>query len=280
MTAAENNFPRSVGGPSWLQLAENVFSEVQARWDSSTCNGGLGWQIQPSAVGYHYKNAISNGLFFQLAARLARHTGKREYSEWANRIFDWAWSVNMIDNASYLVYDGTGALVGCTSFQTEQWSYNVGVFLYGAAIMLDYTGDADKWQTHLNGFIGAAQTGFTESNVLQETRCEPSGKCDTDQLSFKAFLSRWLAQTTALIPSTKAQITPVLRASAHGAIDSCNGGANQDTCGTRWPIDQYDGTQGVGQQMAALEIVQGLLAPRRRLPSKTSKRAVARIYLS
>ena len=266
ITAAEYNLPASAGAPSWLQLAENVFGEVQARWDATTCNGGLGWQIDPSAAGFHYKNSISNGLFFQLAARLARYTGDQQYSGWADRIFDWGWSVNMIDNASYQVYDGTGALDGCTTFQTQQWSYNVGVFLYGTAVMLDHTGDAGKWQPHLEGFIGSIQAGFTQDSILQETRCEPSGNCNTDRLSFKAYVSRWLAQTAALVPSTKAQIHPLLRASVKGALASCNGSPGQSICGTRWPTHQYDGTQGAGQQMAALEIVQGLLASKRPLP--------------
>lgn len=134
--------------------------------------------------------------------------------------------------------------------------------------MLDHTGDTYKWLRHINGLIGRVQSRFTENDTLQETRCEPGGSCDTDQLQFKAFLSRWLAQTAALIPATKAQISPILQASARGALASCNAGPNGNTCGTRWPIDQYDGTQGLEQQQAAFEIIQGFLASQRPLTSK------------
>ena len=95
---------------------------------------------------------------------------------------------------------------------------------------------------------------------------------DTDQLSFKAYLSRWLGQTAALVPSAKAQIQPLIHASAEGAIASCNGGPNQDTCGIQWPTMTYDGTTGVGQQMSAMEVVQARLAIDKPLPATASKR--------
>ncbi|ODQ76852.1 hypothetical protein LIPSTDRAFT_102095 [Lipomyces starkeyi NRRL Y-11557] len=38
---------------------------MAGRWDTSTCNGGLRWQIFESNSGYDYKNTISNaGLFY------------------------------------------------------------------------------------------------------------------------------------------------------------------------------------------------------------------------
>ena len=275
ITAAEYSFQAPSDGSSWLQMAENVFNAVQDRWDPTTCNGGLNWQIDPSAKGAHYKNGISNGFFFQLAARLARYTGHEKYATSASKTFDWVQSVNLIDKSTYRVYDGTNALQGCTSLNHIQWSYNVGVFLYGAAVMLDHTGDAATWQPHVDGFIGVAQASFTDKGVLQESKCEPNGDCNTDQLSFKAFLSRWLAQTSALVPSTHSQITPLLQASVDSAIASCN---SDNTCGIRWPTAEYDGTQGVGQQMAALEIVQGQLAISATLPANASKRKVARSF--
>lgn len=278
MTAAEYNFQAPAGGSSWLQLAENVFNDVQARWDTSTCNGGLGWQISATAPGHDYKNAISNGLFFQLAARLARYTGNAKYSTWASEIFGWVQSVGLVDKSSYAVYDGTDASQGCKSLDHDEWSYNVGVFLYGAAVMLDYTDDTSAWQPHVDGFIKAAQAGFTQNGVLQETKCEPSGSCNTDQLSFKAYTTRWLVQTAALVPSTSAQITPLLQASVDSALMSCNGGPNQDTCGTRWPVNKYDGSTGAGQQMAALEVVQGQFAGDKFMPGKAAAAKTARNF--
>jgi mannan endo-1,6-alpha-mannosidase len=71
MTAAEVNFPNPpASSPQWLTLAQAVFNRQAARWDNDTCNGGLRWQVFQYNNGYDYKNSISNGCFFSMAARL------------------------------------------------------------------------------------------------------------------------------------------------------------------------------------------------------------------
>lgn len=45
-----------------------------ARWDNTTCDGGLHWQIYPSNPNGLDYNSVSNGGFFQVSARLARAT--------------------------------------------------------------------------------------------------------------------------------------------------------------------------------------------------------------
>lgn len=71
MTAAEVNFPNPPSSdPQWLTLAQAVFNRQAARWDNDTCGGGLRWQIFQYNNGYDYKNSISNGCFFNMAARL------------------------------------------------------------------------------------------------------------------------------------------------------------------------------------------------------------------
>lgn len=120
MTAAEYNFRQPASGVSYLQLAQNVYDQVLARWDTTSCKGGLHWQIDASAPGYTYKNAISNGLFFQLAARLARHTGDSKYNTEATTVWNWVSSVGLIDATNYNVYDGTSTGDGCTSLDHDQ----------------------------------------------------------------------------------------------------------------------------------------------------------------
>jgi mannan endo-1,6-alpha-mannosidase len=90
MSAAEMNFPNPPAkSPSWLALAQAVFNEQVQRWDTQNCNGGLRWQIFPFNNGYDYKNSISNGCHFHLAARLARYTGNNTYFEVADRVYTW-----------------------------------------------------------------------------------------------------------------------------------------------------------------------------------------------
>jgi hypothetical protein len=97
---------------------------------------------------------------------------------------------------------------------------------------------------------------------MTEVACENNGKCDTDQRSFKAYLSRWMGYTCIVAPWTREFLDPLIKASAQAAAKQCNSGPNQTSCGLRW-IDngKNDGSFGVGEQMAALEIVQSLLYP-------------------
>jgi mannan endo-1,6-alpha-mannosidase len=85
MSAAELKFPDPYHDqPSWLALAQAVFNTQVGRWDMQSCAGGLRWQIFFSNAGWDYKNTISNGAFFQLAARLARYTGTYEHCHYQN----------------------------------------------------------------------------------------------------------------------------------------------------------------------------------------------------
>jgi mannan endo-1,6-alpha-mannosidase len=95
-----------------------------------------------------------------------------------------------------------------------------------------------------------------------EVACENNGKCNTDQRSFKAYLSRWMGYTAIVAPWTRDLIDPLLKTSAQAAAKQCIGGANQTSCGLRWVDNgKFDGSIGVGEQMAGLEIVQALLYP-------------------
>lgn len=74
--------------------------------------------------------------------------------------------------------------------------------------------------------------------------------------SFKAYLTRWLAATTFVAPFTRDLIMPKLQASAKAAAAQCSGGANGRTCGLSWSkAPAWDGTYGVGQQMAAMSAI-------------------------
>ena len=97
-------------------------------------------------------------------------------------------------------------------------------------------------------------------NIMWEQACEPHGTCDTDNYSFKAYLSRWMAATTKLAPFTYGFIMPRLKASATAAAAQCSGGTSGTICGMKWTQGStYDGSTGVGQQMGALSVIQANL---------------------
>lgn len=53
MEAAEYAFPNPPDTePQWLALVQAVFNRQAARWDNTTCNGGLRWQI------FSYNNGV------------------------------------------------------------------------------------------------------------------------------------------------------------------------------------------------------------------------------
>ena len=265
LDAAEANFPNPPEGqPSWLALAQAVYNFQADLWDTATCGGGLRWQVYPYLAGYNLKNAVSNAGNFQLAARLARYTGNETYANWANMLWDWMDGSQLLDVATVngvqcmYVWDSTDANNNCSDADHDVWTYNYGALLMGAATMYNLTGGNSTWETRvtqiLNGaclvfFPTAAPYQATGGNVMVEIECEPKSICSSDQSSFKAYLTRWMAVTSVLAPFTQGQILPRLKASATGAAGQCDGGTNGRMCGRQWWTTTWDGSQGVGQQV-------------------------------
>ncbi|KAH8431521.1 glycoside hydrolase family 76 protein [Aspergillus melleus] len=258
MAAAEVKFPNPPEDkPQWLALAQGVFNSQYPRWDNKSCNGGLKWQVFSFNNGYNYKNTVSNGCFFNLAARLAVYTGNRTYAEWAEKTWDWVYNVGLISN-TWEFFDGTDDKYNCTDLNHIRWTYNAGLFLLGAAHMYHFTDRSDVWKTRVENIIRGLDIFFPIGDIMSEVACEPNGKCNVDQRSFKAYLSRWMSHTIQIAPFTKDLLTPKLRASAEAAALQCSGPDN--ACGLRWNRNEtFDGSTGVGEQMAALEIFQGHL---------------------
>lgn len=139
MSAAELNFTNPPSGdPSWLALAQAVFNEQASRWDTADCNGGIRWQIFTFNAGYDYKNTISNGGFFQLAARLARYTDNSTYSDWADKMWNWFEDSVLFVPAEWRINDGTSTTTNCSTADSLQWSYNYGTWVVGMAYMYNY----------------------------------------------------------------------------------------------------------------------------------------------
>lgn len=270
LSAAERNFPQTSDAtiPAWLQVAENAFNTMSARWNTSACGGGLLWQIFASNPnGLNYRNSVSNGGLFQMSARLYRATGNQTYLDWANKVWNWSTAVGFVDE-NYNVFDGADSRDNCTVDKRNNltFSYAAGIYMYGAAVLANATNDTDSstWTTHTKGLLTAAQ-GFFDYNdnstgIMYERACEPYGSCDTDMISFKGYLSRFMYASAIMVPSIADQVSSYMDASAAAAGVACSGGSNSTTCGQKWYTKSFDGSVGLGQEMSALETVQGLLA--------------------
>lgn len=129
------------GKQKYLAMAETIFTDIAAQWETNTCGGGVWWSKKT-----RYKNAIANELFLDLAAALANRAAspeeRQKYLDWAER--EWAWfrASGMI-NAQNLVNDGLDSKNpnACTNNGRTTWSYNQGVILGGLAELSKTDGD-------------------------------------------------------------------------------------------------------------------------------------------
>ncbi|KAM0346928.1 hypothetical protein ACHAPU_005268 [Fusarium lateritium] len=265
MSAAEHAFPDPPEAEiGWLAQAQGVFNEYVSRWDDEYCGGGMRWQIFKWNTGYDYKNAISNGCFFNIASRLARYTGNQTYADWAEKV--WEWHVDSgVMTAKFAVQDGIhisdSPSKKCDDIDKTQWSYNTGIFLHGAANMYNLT-STDKWKKRVDGLLSEVFTLFVKDEIIFEQFCEPHKQCSQDQQSFKGYLARWLAATTQLYSESNDKIMKLLKTSAQAAAKVCTGSPTEgykgpagSACGFSWTTGAFDGSVGVGPQMNALSIL-------------------------
>ncbi|KAL4952165.1 mannan endo-1,6-alpha-mannosidase [Aspergillus filifer] len=281
MTAAELGFPEGYPGvdehdektkkngrnedkkkkaPSWLSLAQGVFNTQIPRWDESACGGGMRWQVWPYQGGYTTKNAITNGGLFQLAARLGRYTKNETYIHWAEKIWDWSATTPLLRaDGKWTIADTTSMGNDCRDHGDQQWTYNYGAYIGGAAYMYDLTKGGNKWRAGIDGLLGTTWGEFFKvNNTMSEIWCERSVTCDRNEDMFKGFLSSWLTFTTTMAPWTIDAIMPRIQQSALGAARQCH---DDKSCGRRWNKDAWDGTSTMESDMSALSVLSSAMRP-------------------
>ena len=280
LSAAERNFPQPDSSlPTWLEISDNVFRQLTGRWDTKKCGGGLYWQILASNPnGMTYKNSVSNGGLFQLSARLARATGNSTYLDWAEKTWDWLAETGIVDTKTYRVYDGASIDSECKSVNKKSFTYTSGIMMYGAAVLAEHTGD-EKWAQRAEGLLDEAASYFFTSqdgssgqkDIMYEVECEPKNNCNYDMITFKGYLSRFMWQTTQMMPSLRDKVESLLVPTAKAAAATCTGGNDGHQCGMKWYVGGFDKTATFGGQMCALETVQGLLIKEAAPPLKAGE---------
>ena len=279
MTAAEMNFPQPrTDVPAWLDLGKNIFNSLVSRWNTD-CGGGLIWQIyEGNPNGLTYKNSVSNGGLFQLAARLYRATGEQLYLDWAARVYDWTAGVGIIDD-NFFVYDGVDTRDSCSLVNKVSFTYSHGIFMYGAAVLAEATGNS-TWLDRATGLVGGVYRFFTPpgatDSIMYEAACDTVNTCTTDMLVHKATLSRMMWKTAVIVPALSEAVHKFLDTTVKAAVATCTAGDDSKQCGQRWYVGNNDGSLGLGQQLCALELVQGLLAVDADLPLKGADIKVVR----
>ncbi len=261
MAAAERNFPSPTpASPPGSTLASTCGIPWPAAGTPPPVVAGSTGRSSSNPNGMNYKNSVSNGGLFQLSARLARATGNDTYLQWANKVWDWTTGTGMIDGSFY-VYDGADSSNNCSEINPVSFSYSQGIYLYGAAVLANHTNDK-VWADRAKGLLEASRSYFggptnNVTNVMYEHACEQVGTCNNDMKSFKGYLSRFMYQSTVMLPELLPVVGDLLQPSAAAAAQACTGGDNGTTCGQKWYVGGFDGSVGLGQEMCALETVRG-----------------------
>jgi predicted alpha-1,6-mannanase (GH76 family) len=226
------------GEARYLEAARTIFDHGAAGWDD-TCRGGLWWNTEKK-----YKNAITNELFFSIAARLhQRAPGGGERLAFAQRSWDWLSASGMI-GASGLVNDGLTA--ACENNGGVTWTYNQGVILGGLAAMYEITSDraflargesiADAALRDLASLPIATAPGIlSEPGELDTTRK------DADRPQFKGIFVRNLYDF--YVQSPQPAYREFIQANARSIWESNRNSRNQ--FGLHWagPFDRADASR-------------------------------------
>ncbi|PGH15344.1 hypothetical protein AJ79_02510 [Helicocarpus griseus UAMH5409] len=259
LSAAEFSFGSPPAQLPWVDLSKNAFERQVSRWEDGNCGGGLKWTVYSFQRGHTYSNTLSNGAFFELSSRLARYTKEEKYLEWAVKAWDWMSKVGLVTE-DFKVFDGTDREGDCKEVNRLQWSINTAFLLSGAANLYNATNEDSIWKSRVDGLLKGADI-FFKDDIMIEPACEATNKCNIDQKTYKAILSRALGTTTQLAPFTRDAILPKIRASATAAAEKCMEKDGVAQCSFKW-VDKgsNDNTKPtLGEQLAALQIIQANL---------------------
>jgi len=169
------------GDAQYLNLAKLIFKDMSDYWDTQ-CNGGVWWDRKRT-----YKNAVTNELYFALAAGLYLQSNDATYLDWAKREWQWFEASGMI-NGNWLVNDG---LNNCKNNGQTTWTYNQGVVLGGLADLWKATKN-DTLLTVAANIATATFKNLVYSDGILREPCEPQKNCDGDQTQFKGIFMRHL----------------------------------------------------------------------------------------
>jgi predicted alpha-1,6-mannanase (GH76 family) len=218
--------------PSYLSMAQTIFTDMAGQWDTTTCGGGVWWS--KDLTNSAYKNAITNEIFLELAAGLANRvtdaTQAAQYLTWAQKEWTWFKASGMI-NSQNLVNDGLNATnpSACTNNGQTTWTYNQGVILGG---LVDST-----LLPQAQAIAKAAMADLVTTNGILH---EPS-MSGPDQPQFKGIFIRNLVKLNAAAPNTLYKTFVDNNANSIWANDQSTG----YKFGVYWegPFDSADGTR-------------------------------------
>ncbi|KAI1453670.1 glycoside hydrolase family 76 protein [Annulohypoxylon moriforme] len=233
------------GNQSYLDIAKEDEAYMWSYWNTTTCNGGLIWNIP--TLSYH--NAISNELYLEIAAKLHNLVdGDTEYLNRAIKEWEWFSDSGMV-NSEGLVNDGLTEDAACTNNGATTWTYNQGVVLGGLVELFKATGEKSYLESARSIADAVAnstllvQDGIITEPCSSETDCEPNGT------NFKGIFVRELAKLNAVLDDRP--YTDLIATNAQEAY--ANARNESDFYGFLWmgPFDVVT----IGTQEAAVQLL-------------------------
>ncbi|KAK7746117.1 hypothetical protein SLS62_009496 [Diatrype stigma] len=245
--------------PEWLRVARLDEAYMFAYWNTTTCGGGLIWDIETR----EYHNAISNELYLALTARLSLLLGGEDggdyYRNQSRLEWDWFAASGMI-NAEGLVNDGLTQDAACANNGAPTWTYNQGVLLGGLVDLHAATGDAAylaRARAVADAVLASALL-VQDGGILTEPCPAGSADCAVDAPIFKGVFVRYLAKLDRALERLEGQrpYYAFIEANARSAYDvarSRNGSGTGDFYGYMWqaPFD----TSSLARQVSAVNLM-------------------------
>ncbi|KAI1325589.1 glycoside hydrolase family 76 protein [Xylariaceae sp. FL0255] len=239
------------GNETYLDIAKEDETYMFSYWNTTTCNGGLIWDIPE--LSYH--NAISNELYLELTATMHNVIpGDTYYLGQAMEEWNWFNASGMI-GSDYLINDGLTEDSACTNNGQTVWTYNQGVILSGLVELASATGDAtylDTAQNIADAVVNSAS--LSPNGILTEAGCPTEADCEPNGTSFKGTFIRGLAKLNAALGdgSYTSYITNNAQSVYDNAIQS-----STNYYGFTWQ-GPFDG-QETGKQASAINLLMSTL---------------------
>ncbi len=234
------------GDPAYLRMAEEIFSDMQLGWDTTTCGGGVWWSKKTRE-----KNAIENELFLSVAVSLANRApdaaSRQADLAWARK--EWTWFLNSgMINSSNLINDGLNSSdpAHCKNNGKNTWTYNQGVIL-GGLVELDKAAPDPGLKKLATAIALSAIEHLTDDHgILHETSDAHTGG---DVPQFKGIFVRNLMTLDGVSPDCRFEI--FIQANARGVWDNDRDSSNRFGFWWTGPFDRAD----AARQSSALDLL-------------------------
>ncbi|KAI1771094.1 glycoside hydrolase family 76 protein [Hypoxylon cercidicola] len=233
------------GDDEYLDIAKEDEAYMTNYWNTTTCGGGLIWNI-PNRT---YHNAISNELYLELTATL--HNLIPDDTLYLNHsLMEWEWFNNSgMINSQNLINDGLTDDATCINNGATTWTYNQGVILGGLvelSIALDDSSFLETARQIADAVVSSmdlVQDGTITEPCASEEECEPNGT------AFKGIFMRGLGKLDAVLSDHPYQ--GFIRDNAQTAYENARNAS--DFYGFRWqgPFDNVT----IGTQESAVQLL-------------------------